>query len=121
MKSKTSNLKGAEILGIKTISEMKSSTDVVVLIRGGRAELSVALSRVKGKKVIGLGVFLEKEVESFSLILPGLAFTEKDGTIINHQGREQKIKRAIVPKNTTKAVSEILMLLANKKTKAGVA
>jgi NADH-quinone oxidoreductase subunit G len=121
MKSKTSNLKGAEKLGIKPISELKSSGDVVVVVRGGRADLSAAFSRVKGKKLIGIGVFLEKEIDSFGLILPGLAFTEKDGTIINHQGHEQKLKRAISPKNTTKALSEILMLAANKKTKAGVA
>ena len=121
MKNKTSNLNGAEKLGIKSINEMKSSSDVVVIVRGGRANLSSVLSHLKGKKLIGVGVFLEKEAAPFNLVLPGLAFTEKDGTIINHQGKEQKIKRAILPKSTQKALSEILMLTANKKTKAGVA
>jgi len=119
MKSKTSNLNGAEKLGIKPISEMKSSSEVVLVIRGGRADLAPALSHVKGKKLVGIGVFLEKEISSFSLVLPGLAFTEKDGTIVNHQGKEQKIKRALLPKNTQKALSEVLMLTANKKAKAG--
>ena len=120
MKSKTSNLSGAEKLGIKSISHLKTSTDVVVVIRGGRADLNVALKQVQGKKLIGMGVFLEKEISAFSLVLPGLAFTEKEGTIINHAGIEQKIKRAIVPKNTVKTVSEVLMLAANKKAKEAV-
>lgn len=120
MKSKTSNLSGAEKLGIKSISHLKTTTDVVVVIRGGRADLNVALKQVQGKKLIGMGVFLEKEISTFSLVLPGLAFTEKEGTIINHAGIEQKIKRAIVPKNTVKAVSEVLMLAANKKAKEAV-
>ena len=120
MKSKTSNLSGAEKLGIKSISHLKTATDVVVVIRGGRADLNVALKQVQGKKLIGMGVFLEKEISAFSLVLPGLAFTEKEGTIINHAGIEQKIKRAIVPKNTVKTVSEVLMLAANKKAKEAV-
>ena len=121
MKSKTANLNGAEKLGIKPISDLNSSPQIVVIVRGGRADLNVALSRVKGKKIIGMGVFTEKETENFELTLPGLSFTEKDGTIINHQGREQKLKRAIQPKNSLKTLSEVLMLTANKKIKAGVA
>lgn len=117
MKSKTSNLMGAEKLGIKPISSMKSASEVVVVIRGGRADVEVATRHSQGKKLIGIGVFLEKEAAAFDLILPGLSFTEKDGTIINHAGIEQKIKRAIVPKNSVKTVSEIFMLTANKKVK----
>jgi NADH-quinone oxidoreductase subunit G len=117
MKSKTSNLAGVEKLGIKSVSTMKAAAEVVVVIRGGRADLSVAMKHAQGKKIIGMGVFLEKEAAPFSLILPGLAFTEKNGTVVNHAGIEQKIKRAILPKNTVKAVSEILMLAANQKTK----
>jgi len=117
MKSKTSNLAGAEKLGIQSIKHLKSSSDVVVIVRGGRADLGVAMKQVAGKKLIGMGVFQEQEASSFSLILPGLAFTEKEGTIVNHSGIEQKIKRAILPRNTVKAISEILMLTANKKAK----
>ena len=120
MKSKTSNLFGAEKLGIKNVNAVKSVADVVVVIRGGRADLAPALKHAQGKKLIGMGVFLEKEIAPFSMILPGLAFTEKDGTIFNHNGIEQRIKRAIVPKNTVKTVSEVLMLVANQKTKEAV-
>lgn len=114
MKSKTSNLNGVEKLGIKPISEMKPS-EIFVVFRGGRASLLPVLQHTKGKKLIGVGVFMEKEVETFSAVLPGLSFTEKDGTVINYQGKEQKIKRAITPRNSVKAVSEILMLAVNQK------
>ena len=119
MKSKTANLNGAEKLGIKSIDEMKSKTDPMIVIRGGRADLRTVFNQVKNNKLIGIGVFLENEIELFSSVLPSLAFTEKEGTVINHAGIEQKFKRAILPKNTVKAISEILMLLSNKKPKAG--
>jgi NADH-quinone oxidoreductase subunit G len=115
MKSKTSNLNGVEKFAIKPISEMKAA-DIVVVFRGGRASFDQVIQRAGGKKIIGVGVFLEKEAQPFNLILPGLSFTEKDGTIINHQGKEQKIKRAILPKKTVKAVSEVLMLAVNQKS-----
>ncbi len=119
MKSKTSNLNGAEKLGIKSVQEMKSASDVVLVFAGGRANVQSVTKKLEGKKLIGIGVYSLNEAESFSMVLPSLSFTEKDGTIFNHQGIEQKLKRAIQPKNTIKAISEILMLTANKKVKVG--
>lgn len=121
MKSKTANLNGAEKLGIKSINEMKAASEINLVIRGGRADLKPIFNRTKNNKTIGIGVFLESEIASFSMVLPGLAFTEKDGTFFNYQGLAQNIKRAITPKNSVKAVSEIFMLLANKKGKTGKA
>jgi len=112
MKSKTSNLMGAEKLGIQAL-QGKAKADVVVVFRGGRAQLPV----IESKKTIGVGVFLEKEVTAFDVILPGLAFTEKDGTVINHQGKEQRLKRAVLPREKCKAIPEVLMLLLNQKTR----
>jgi NADH-quinone oxidoreductase subunit G len=121
MKSKTSNLNGVEKLGIKPINEMKTPSDLLVVFKGGRASLKPVHQFAKGKKMFGIGVFMKEEAKSFTAVLPSLAFTEKEGTIINHSGIEQKIKRAITPKNSVKAISEILMLFVNKKSKAGVA
>ena len=121
MKSKTSNLNGAEKLGIKPVdsSSEKSFTEaqMIVMFRGGRAQLPSKFDL----PVFGVGVFLGSEAKNFEGVLPGLAFTEKDGTIINHQGIEQKIKRAVLPREKAKAISEILMLLVNKKVKVGAA
>jgi NADH-quinone oxidoreductase subunit G len=121
MKSKTSNLNGAEKLGIRgyPLATDKDivKADLVVIFRGGRAQLPT----IQAKRVIGVGVFLEKETGNLDAILPSLAFTEKDGTIVNHAGIEQKLRRATLPKGKAKAISEVLMLVVNKKHKVGVA
>ena len=126
MKSKTSNLNGAEKLGIEALNKGNESqianADVVLVFRGGRAQLPGALTGAK-KKIYGIGVFLKADLEdvAFTRILPGLAFTEKTGTIVNHQGLEQQLKRAITPRGKCKSTSEVLMLLMNAKAKVGAA
>ena len=115
MKSKTANLNGAEQLGIKPISEMKNMTDIGIIFRGGRASLEPVIKRTSGKKLIGIGFFSEKETEVLTAVLPGLAFTEKNGTIVNYQGVEQQFKRAITPRGSVKTIPESLMLIANHK------
>jgi NADH-quinone oxidoreductase subunit G len=113
MKSKTANLNGAEKLGLVPFSGDVAKADVVVVFRGGRAQIP----HIQAKQTIGVGVFLEKETSAFDVILPSLAFTEKSGTIINHMGLEQALKRAVLPRGKSKSISEALMLLANKKAK----
>ncbi len=110
MKSKTSNLKGAEMLGIQPLLGAAKS-DVVLVFRGGRAELP----RIEAKKAYGVGVFLEKERNHFHAILPGLSFLEKEGTVVNHQGKEQSLKRALLPRGKSKAIGEILMLALHQR------
>jgi len=113
MKSKTSNLNGVEKLGIPPLTSNSVKADTVIVFRGGRAQLP----EIQAKRTIGFGVYLESEISNFDVILPGLAFTEKDGTIVNHMGVEQRFKRAVLPRGKSKSVSEALMLLAHKKTK----
>ena len=110
MKSKTSNLNGVEKLGVKPFDSLPAGTDAVVVVRGGRAVLP-DLSKVN--TVVGIGVFMTGQAEKFTALLPGTSFAEKDGTVINHQGREQKFKRSILPPGRSKALSEILMMWAN--------
>jgi NADH-quinone oxidoreductase subunit G len=69
--------------------------------------------------MIGIGVFRKPEVEKFEAVLPGATFAEKDGTIVNFEGREQKLRRAIVPPGQSKQLSEILMMWANSTASAG--
>jgi NADH-quinone oxidoreductase subunit G len=120
MKSKTSNLNGIENAGIKPYQNQ--TADAVVVFRGGRAQmLAIAHALNAAKTRIGIGVFLQKEAVGFQSILPGHAFTEKEGTIVNHQGQEQKFMRATLPRSSTKAISEILMLAAHQKKGKGAA
>ncbi len=113
-KSKTSNLHGMEKLGIKGFESLPAGTQAVVVFRGGRAKLP----ELKGVTTVGVGVFMKGEADSFAAVLPGATFAEKDGTIVNFQGKEQKLKRAIVPPGQSKLLSEILMLWANSKAGA---
>jgi len=83
----------------------------VLVFRGGRAELPA----LKGVKAVGVGVFTQPQVAAFSAVLPGTTFAEKDGTIVNFQGKEQRFKRAILPPGQSKALSEILMMWMNRK------
>ncbi|MBN21418.1 MAG: hypothetical protein CL678_09045 [Bdellovibrionaceae bacterium] len=103
--SKTSNLHGMEKLGIQG-TELLPQADVYWVIRGGRA----TLPDLSDSTVIGVGVFMEDEVRDYSVVLPSLGFAEKDGTVVNYSGTEQKLKRAVTPPRTCKSFSEIAMV-----------
>jgi NADH-quinone oxidoreductase subunit G len=111
-KSKTSNLHGLEKLGVKGFDSMPSGTEAVLVIRGGRAILP---DSVLGGKlpVVGIGVFNQPVAEKFAAVLPGTSFAEKAGTIVNFEGREQRLHPAISPAGKSKQLSEILMMWAN--------
>ena len=118
-KSKTANLHGLEKLGIAGFEKLPADTQAVLVIRGGRATVPALKA---GVPVIGLGVFMRPQAELFAAILPGITFAEKDGTVVNYEGREQKLKRAIVPPRECKPLSEILMMWMNRKaTSTGAA
>lgn len=106
-KSKTSNLLGAEKLEIAPLVRMPDEPNIIVF-RGGRAKLP----DLTQKNVIGVGVFLETETSNYKIILPSLAFSEKDGTVISYGGVEQKFKASVKPKDSCKSVHEILNLLS---------
>lgn len=112
-KSKTSNLHGFEKLGIKGFDTIPAGTDAVLVIRGGRAVLP-KLDSVP--VVIGMGVFLEEEAKKMKGILPGTSFTEKNGTIVNYEGKEQYLHRAVNPSGQSKQLSEMLMLWTHSST-----
>jgi len=54
-----------------------------------------------------VGVFNASEAEGFDVILPGLSYVEKSGTVINWQGKEQKFERALDPVGESKSIQEI--------------
>lgn len=108
-KSRTSNLHGVEKLGVSGLTTIPQGAEAVLVFRGGRAELP----SLSGLKVVGVGVFRKGEAEGFEAVLPGAAFAEKDGTIVNFMGMEQRLRRSVVPPRDCKSVSEILMMWAN--------
>ncbi len=117
-KSRTSNLHGLEKLGYQGFTGLPAGTEAVLLFRGGRAELP---DLSQARHVVGVGVFMKQDAAAFHAVLPGPSWAEKDGTIVNFEGREQKIRRSILPVGQSKNLSEILMLWANQGGKTGVA
>ncbi len=116
-KSKTSNLKGMEKLGIAAFDSIPSGVDTVLVVSGGRA----VMPDLKGLPAFGMGVFFKKDSSKLSAVLPGASFAEKDGTVVNFQGMEQKLQRAVNPPGNSKNLSEILMMWMNSGKPAGVA
>jgi NADH dehydrogenase/NADH:ubiquinone oxidoreductase subunit G len=108
-KSKTANLHGLEKLGIAPFASLPAGTQAVLLVRGGRAQLP----SLSGVQVYGLGVFTRDEAAKFECVLPGQAFAEKAGTIVNFQGVEQKFRRAVTPPRECKSLSETFMMWTN--------
>ena len=116
-KSKTANLHGLEKLGYQPFQQLSAGTQAVLVVRGGKAQLP----ELKNVEMVGIGVFLQDQAHRMSVILPGTAFAEKDGTIVNYEGQEQKLKRAILPPGQCKSLSEILMMWVNRKSASGAA
>ncbi|MBU6375149.1 MAG: (2Fe-2S)-binding protein [Bdellovibrionales bacterium] len=108
-KSKTANLHGMEKLGIAPFTAMPSGVHAAIVFRGGRAQLPTLAVSTR----IGVGVFKRSESLEFEAVLPGTAFAEKDGTIVNFMGMEQRLKRAIAAPRECKSLSEILMMWTN--------
>ncbi len=116
-KSLTSNLHGAEKLGIQPFSgSLPAGTTAVLVISGGRARLP----KLSGVVQVGVGVFRAEEVSRFQVVLPLAGFLEKEGTVVNFQGREQRLKRAVLPKGQSKLLPEIVMLWTRSGQKAQV-
>ncbi len=111
-KSKTSNLHGLEKLGYKGFEgSLPAGIDAVLVFRGGRAQMP----DLKGLSVVGVGVFMKNQAEKMAAVLPGTTFAEKDGTVVNSQGMEQKLIRSLNPVGQSKQLPEILMLWSNSK------
>ncbi len=105
--SKTANLNGLEELKIMPFEVMPKGTEVVFIFRWGRAVVPAIGIEVKQ---IGIGVFDEKGADRYRVILPGLSFAEKNGTIVNFKGVRQQFKQAIEPVGESKGLLEILTL-----------
>jgi NADH-quinone oxidoreductase subunit G len=103
--SKTANLNGVEKLGIQPFDKVPAGVQVAVVFRGGRAQLP----NLGSTPVVGVGVFFTEEAKNFAAVLPGASFAEKNGTIVNWKGMEQKLQAAIPAVGHSKQLAEILL------------
>ncbi|HRK01385.1 MAG TPA: 2Fe-2S iron-sulfur cluster-binding protein [Oligoflexia bacterium] len=112
--SKTSNLHGAEKLGLKpwkSADHNSGEFDCALVFRGGRAMVLNQLRKCVKGAIVGVGVFNSGAVDSYDAVLPGLSFVEKSGTIVNWQGKEQRLNQSIAPLGESKSITDILQLL----------
>lgn len=106
--SKTANLNGAESLQIPAFKSLPAGTQKVVVFRGGRA----ALPDWGTVPALGVGVFTQTELGRFQSVLPGAAFTEKSGTVLNWAGTKQRFEKAVPPRGQSKPLEDICRSLA---------
>lgn len=107
--SKTSNLHGAEKIGLKTW-DGRGKFDSAIVFRGGRAALPADLKKAVTGAIVGLGVFNKEMVAGFDVVLPGCSAMEKSGTVVNWQGKEQRLTAAIKPLGQSRELSDIFGL-----------
>jgi len=72
--------------------------------------LPADLAKHVSGQLIGAGVFLKAEAEPFNVILPGLSYVEKSGTLVNWMGKEQKIQKALEPAGQSRSVADLTAL-----------
>ena len=70
------------------------------------AKAQAALSRAEF--VVVQELFLTETAKQATVVLPAASFAEKDGTFVNIEGREQKIKQAIAPRGEARPDWRIL-------------
>uniref|UniRef100_A0AC35TMQ3 NADH-ubiquinone oxidoreductase 75 kDa subunit, mitochondrial n=1 Tax=Rhabditophanes sp. KR3021 TaxID=114890 RepID=A0AC35TMQ3_9BILA len=111
--AKTAAQTAAFDLGIKPINALinKESLDVVYLL--GSDESGLAKSQLsKNSFVIYQGHHGDSAAEMADLILPGSAYTEKDGVYVNTEGRAQRGFPAVTPPGDARVDWKILRALS---------
>ena len=107
--SKTSNLHGAEKLGLKSW-DGNGKYDSALVFRGGRARALTELRKHVTGAIVGVGVFEKDIAEQMDVVLPGLTYVEKSGTVVNWQGKEQQFHKAIDPVGQARSVADVFAL-----------
>ena len=71
----------------------------VLLISGEEAvsDPQIRALALRAKAVIAITMFSEPARGFADLVLPGTSYLERDGTIVNLEGRPQRLRRAVIP------------------------
>jgi NADH-quinone oxidoreductase subunit G len=97
--------------GGKTAADLVKKGGAKVLVLLGADELD--LSRSDAFKIY-IGTHGDAGAHAADLILPGAAYTEKDGVYVNTEGRVQLANRAVFPKGEAKEDWAILRALSER-------
>ncbi len=97
-------------VGISEISEAVAQDKIHTLFLAGVDTLPT--DTMKKAYTIYMGHHGDKGAQWADVVLPGAAYTEKEGTFINTEGRAQKTRKAVQPPGQAQADHEILLKLA---------
>lgn len=97
--------------GLKEIIEKAESGAIKVIYALGADEID--LPPLPNTFIIYQGTHGDRLVERADIILPSTAYTEKDATFINTEGRSQKTCKAVNPKGEATDDNEIIIRLAS--------
>jgi NADH-quinone oxidoreductase subunit G len=114
MKDKTSNTRGVESLGILPLKlEQVAQSDLVIYLRGGRAQLPIEFSSGNIPWILW-GVWnltevkaLENKINVVGLI-PGLSTIEKSGSYVNESQIKQTVVAAVQTKGHSLTVDKVI-------------
>lgn len=105
---------GKNGLGYKTMFDDSHNNDLKLVYLLG-ADDDIDISKLNGQQIVVYQGHHGDSVANFAdVILPGAAYTEKNATYINLEGRVQKTSQAVFPPGLAKEDSAILLMLANK-------
>lgn len=94
-------------------NQMLDGGDLDVLFLMGADDINLAKLNPK-TKVIYVGHHGDYSANFANIILPSAAYTEKEGTYVNLEGRVQRAQRAVLPVGDAKPDFEIFLMLAHK-------
>ncbi|MEW6585226.1 MAG: molybdopterin-dependent oxidoreductase, partial [Nitrospirota bacterium] len=75
----------------------------------------------KAKFIVCQDIFLNETAKYVDVILPAVSFAEKDGTLINTEGKARSIERSLEPVGNSRPDWTILCELANRLQRKGFA
>jgi NADH-quinone oxidoreductase subunit G len=97
-------------MGVETIYKLVSTKEIEVVYLLGADEID--MDKIKGSFIIYQGHHGDKGAHAADVILPGAAYTEKNATYVNIEGRIQQTLRAVSPPGDAKEDHAILLKLA---------
>lgn len=105
---------GKNGLGYKTMFDESHNNHLKLIYLLG-ADDGIDISKINGNQVIVYQGHHGDAVANFAdIILPGAAYTEKNATYINLEGRVQNTRQAVSPPGLAKEDVEVLLIIAKK-------
>jgi NADH-quinone oxidoreductase subunit G len=134
---KAANANGARALGVGPGDGGKSAQAILEACKAGELRVLLVVGSIDAARVLGADGIKDAAAkldalivvdatrspltDAASVVLPGLVWSEKDGTFTNHAGRVQRIRQAMDAPEGLLPEGALFPRLAHLVTRAGVA